>query len=161
MRELVDAFHQDRTLVNHHIASFNDFLEHRLQQIIDNVRIGDDDTERGTIQTDIEGFKIKLGKISVKRPQVKEADGSLRPLTPMEARLRNLTYQAPVQLEFIPVIDGVEHEAEVVNIGKLPIMTRSANCNIAKSTFEETEERKLTPDEYHHKLTDAGEDPLD
>jgi DNA-directed RNA polymerase subunit B len=161
MRELVDAFHDERTLVNHHIASFNDFLEHRLQQIIDNVRIGDEETERGTIQTDIEGFKIKLGKISVKRPQVKEADGSLRPLTPMEARLRNLTYQAPIQLEFIPVIDGVEHEAEVVNIGKLPIMARSNHCNIAKTTFEETEERKLAPEEYHAKLVDAGEDPLD
>ncbi|MBI2078726.1 MAG: DNA-directed RNA polymerase subunit B'', partial [Euryarchaeota archaeon] len=161
MRELVDAFYAERTVVNHHIASFNDFLEHRLQGIIDNVRIGDEETERGTIQTDIEGFKIKLGRISVKRPVVKEADGSLRPLTPMEARLRNLTYQAPIQLEFIPIIDGVEHEAEIVNIGKLPIMARSNHCNIAKSTFEETEERKLTEEEYHAKLIESGEDSLD
>src|SRR5687767_790579 len=161
MRELVDAFYQERTIVNHHIASFNDFLEHRLQSIIDNVRIGDEETERGTIQTDIEGFKIKLGRISVKRPVVKEADGSLRPLTPMEARLRNLTYQAPIQLEFIPIIDGVEHEAEIVNIGKLPIMSRSSHCNIAKTTFEETEERKLAEDEYHGKLVESGEDPID
>jgi len=161
MRELVDAFYAERTVVNHHIASFNDFLEHRLQGIIDNVRIGDEETERGTIQTDIEGFKIKLGRISVKRPVVKEADGSLRPLTPMEARLRNLTYQAPIQLEFIPIIDGVEHEAEIVNIGKLPIMARSNHCNIAQSTFEETEERKLTAEEYHAKLIESGEDSLD
>lgn len=161
MRELVDAFYEERTVVNHHIASFNDFLEHRLQGIIDNVRIGDEETERGTIQTDIEGFKIKLGRISVKRPVVKEADGSLRPLTPMESRLRNLTYQAPIQLEFIPIIDGVEHEAEIVNIGKLPIMVRSNHCNIAKTTFEETEERKLAEDEYHGKLVESGEDPLD
>lgn len=161
MRELVDAFYQERTVVNHHIASFNDFLEHRLQSIIDNVRIGDEETERGTIQTDIEGFKIKLGRISVKRPVVKEADGSLRPLTPMESRLRNLTYQAPIQLEFIPIIDGVEHEAEIVNIGKLPIMSRSNHCNIAKTTFEETEERKLAEEEYQQKLVESGEDPLD
>ncbi len=161
MRELVDAFYGDRTIVNHHIASYNDFLDHRLQTIIDNIRIGDDETERGTIQTDIEGFQIKLGKVSVKRPRVREADGSDRPLTPMEARLRNLTYQAPVLLEFIPVIDGVEHEAEIVEVGKLPIMTGSANCNIAQSTFEEQEERKLTPEEFSEKLIQAGEDPLD
>jgi DNA-directed RNA polymerase subunit B len=161
MRELVDAFYKERTIVNHHLASYNDFLDHRLQTIIDNIRIGDDETERGTIQTDIEGFRIKLGKITVKRPRVREADGSDRPLTPMEARLRNLTYQAPVLLEFIPVIDGVEHEAEMVEVGKLPIMTRSSNCNIAWTTFEEQEERKLTPEEYHEKLRAAGEDPLD
>jgi len=68
---------------------YNDFLSHRLQHVIDNIRIGDDETsERGVVQTDIEGYFIKLGKISIGRPVVKEADGSLRPLTPMESRLR-------------------------------------------------------------------------
>src|SRR5919204_5001491 len=161
MRELVDAFYKERTVVNHHIASFNDFLEHRLQSIIDNVRIGDEETERGTVQTDIEGFKIKLGRISVKRPVVKEADGSLRPLTPMESRLRNLTYQAPLTLEFIPVIDGIEHEPELVNIGRLPIMVHSSHCNINRKILDETEGRALTDDEYKAKLVELQEDPLD
>ena len=133
MRELVDAFYTERSIVNHHLASYNDFLAHRMQHVIDHIRIGDDDTaERGIVQTDIEGFFIRLGKVSVARPVVKEADGSLRPLTPMEARLRNLTYQAPVTLEFIPVIDGVEHEPETVQVGRLPSMDNSSNCNIIR-----------------------------
>lgn len=161
MRQLVDAFYKERTVVNHHIASYNDFLARRLQTIIENIRIGDDTAERGTIQTDIEGYLIKLGKISVRRPIVKEADGSLRPLTPMEARLRNLTYQAPVYLEFIPVIDGVEHEAEVVQIGKLPIMIGSKNCNIARGTFEEELGHPIADEEYQDRLVNVQEDPLD
>lgn len=161
MRELVDAFYGERTVVNHHIASYNDFLVNRLQNIIDNIRIGDETAERGTIQTDIEGYVIKLGKITVRRPIVKEADGSLRPLTPMEARLRNLTYQAPVYLDFIPVIDGVEHEAENVQIGKLPIMIKSKHCNIARDTFEEELGHPIAHDEYKERLIAVQEDPLD
>ncbi len=162
MRELVDAFYEERSIVNHHIASYNDFVQKRLQHVIDNIRIGDDETaERGSVQTDIEGYQIKLGKVSVGRPVVKEADGSLRPLTPMEARLRNLTYQAPLTLEFIPVIDGIEHEAEIVNVGRLPIMVNSGHCNISRQILSEVEGHDIGDDEYKEKLIELQEDPLD
>jgi DNA-directed RNA polymerase subunit B len=162
MRELVDAFYAERSIVNHHIASYNDFLKDRLQHVIENIRIGDDDTaERGVVQTDIEGYYIKLGKIKIGKPVVKEADGSLRPLTPMESRLRNLTYQAPLSLEFVPVIDGIEHEPELVNIGRLPIMVNSSHCNINRKVLEEIEGRPYSDEEYTAKLIDLQEDALD
>ncbi len=162
MRELVDAFYKERSIVNHHIASYDDFLAHRLQHVIDHIRVGDDDTsERGVVQTDIEGYQIKLGKISIGYPVVKEADGSLRPLTPMEARLRNLTYQAPLTLEFIPVIDGIEHEAELVNVGRLPVMVHSNHCNIGRKRQEEVSGRPLSDPEYRRKLIELQEDSLD
>ena len=111
MRELVDAFYRERSIVNHQIASYNDFLERRLQHIIDTTTVGEagegEETERGYIYPEIEGFKIKLGKIKVGRPEVKEADGSIRELFPMEARLRDLDYEAPIWLEFIPIRDGI------------------------------------------------------
>jgi DNA-directed RNA polymerase subunit B len=162
MRELVDAFYAERSIVNHHIASYNDFLATRLQHVIDHIRIGDDDTaERGIVQTDIEGYYIKLGKISIGRPVVKEADGSLRPLTPMEARLRNLTYQAPLTLEFVPVIDGIEHEPEIVQVGRLPIMAHSDHCNINRKIVDEAEGRPLNDAEYAQRLIELQEDNLD
>ncbi len=162
MRELVDAFYKERSIVNHHIASYNDFLASRLQHVIDHIRIGDDETsERGVVQTDIEGYYIKLGKVGIGRPVVKEADGSLRPLTPMEARLRNLTYQAPLTLEFVPVIDGIEHEPEMVQIGRLPVMVHSDHCNIDRKVVEETEGRPLSDEEYRDRLIEMQEDALD
>ncbi|HET6403888.1 MAG TPA: DNA-directed RNA polymerase subunit B'' [Candidatus Thermoplasmatota archaeon] len=161
MRELVDAFYRERSLANHHIMSYNDFSNYWLQDIIDKIKVGDDEAERGTITTDIEGYEVKLGKIRIGNPLVKEADGSTRLLTPMEARLRNLTYEAPMYLEFIPIIEGVEHEPEEVRIGDMPIMVKSAKCNITKENLERHEGTIFTPEEYYRRLMELQEDPLD
>ena len=137
MRELVDAFYRDRSIVNHQIASYDDFLDKRLQKIVDSTVIGqEEEMEKGYIYPEIEGYKIKFGKIKVLCPEVKEADGTERPLTPMEARLRDLTYEAHVELEFIPVKNDVEYEPETVKIGELPIMIKSKRCNISKKVLE-------------------------
>ena len=134
MRKLVDSFYRDRSIVNHQIASYDDFLEHRLQNIIDSTMIGqEEEMERGFIYPEIEGYKIKFGKITVGTPEVKEADGTKRPLKPMEARLRDLTYEAPLTLEFIPVKDEVEYEPEEVKIGN----------QVYKMSIKKIEEKEL------------------
>ena len=138
MRELVDTFYRERSIVNHQIASYNDFLERRLQSIVDSTIIGqEEEMERGFIYPEIEDYKIKFGKISIGKPEVKEADGTIRSLTPMEARLRDLTYEAPLTLEFIPVKDDIEYDPEEVRVGELPIMIKSKACNLAKNSIEE------------------------
>lgn len=162
MRELVDAFYKNRSIVNHQIASYNDFLEHRLQNIVDNAIIGqEEEMERGFIYPEIEGYKIKFGKVSIGKPAVKEADGTIRELTPMEARLRDLTYEAPLTLEFIPVKDGVEYEPDEVRIGELPIMIKSRTCNLARHTMEKRKDHELSDEEYKKELQKMQEDPLD
>ena len=162
MKELIDAFYKDRSIVNHQIASYNDFLERRLQNIVDSTTIGqEEEAEKGFIYPEIEGYKIKFGKISVGSPEVKEADGTVRPLTPMEARLRDLTYEAPIELEFIPVINDVEYEPESVRIGELPVMIKSEKCNIYKKIIEDRKGHQLSKDEYIVELQKSQEDPLD
>ncbi len=163
MRELVDAFYRDRSIVNHQIASYDDFLNNRLQRIVDNTVIGqeEDNMEKGFIYPEIEGYKIKFGKIKVWTPEVKEADGTERPLTPMEARLRDLTYEARVELEFIPVKNEVEYETETVRVGELPIMVKSKSCNISKKVLEERLDRIIANEDYVSELQKLQEDPLD
>ncbi len=161
MRELVDAFYDERSVANHHLMSYNDFVNNWIQRVVDNISVGDDETPNGIVQTDVEGYKIKLGKIRVGRPQRKEADGSTDYLTPMEARLRDMTYDAPVFMEFIPVLEGIEHEPEEVNIGNLPIMVKSDRCNIVKDNLEELQNASYTDEEYHEELRRLQEDPLD
>ncbi|MEA3458525.1 MAG: DNA-directed RNA polymerase subunit B, partial [Candidatus Thermoplasmatota archaeon] len=162
MRKLVDAFYKDRSIVNHQIESYDDFLERRLQNIIDSAMIGqEEEMERGFIYPEIEGYKIKFGKIKVGSPEVKEADGTKRPLQPMEARLRNLTYESPLTLEFIPVKDEVEYEPEEVKIGNLPVMLKSKACNLAKYSIERKKDREITKEEYDKELQKMQEDPLD
>lgn len=167
MRELVSAFFHDRSIVNHHLASFNDFLpthdnpNSRMQRIVNNLRVGEED-ERGLIRLDLrseDNVFVKLGRITVGAPYVKEANGSVHELTPIEARLRNLTYTAPIYLEFTIVENGIDREVEKVHIGDLPIMGKSKKCNIHIENIKT--DRDLTLEEYQQRLVELGEDPLD
>jgi DNA-directed RNA polymerase subunit B len=185
MRELVDAFFRDRSIVNHHIASFNDFLPtidnagSRMQRIVDNIRSSPEDERRGVFKLDedrTEGdvIEIRIGRkrddrgridpeakptISVGEPVAKEANGAQHPLTPMEARLRNLNYTAPIYLDFTVYENGIEREPERVHIGNLPIMTKSKRCALHRENLET--EGELTPGELDRQFLKKGEDPKD
>lgn len=186
MRDLVEVYFKERSIVNHHISSFNDFLStldnpnSRMQKIVDNLRVSAEEIDRGIIRLDpdkTEGriVEIRVGRrrdektgnidpqarptIQVTLPVVREANGASHSLTPMEARLRNLNYLAPVALEFTIVEDGIEKEPEKVHIGDLPIMVKSKRCTLYKENMEE--ERELTEAEYDNRLIQAGEDPKD
>jgi DNA-directed RNA polymerase subunit B len=186
LRELVETYFRERTVVNHHIASYNDFLptiDHpnsRMQKIVDNVRASPDEAERGIIKLDpdrTEGkiIEIHIGRkrdektgqtdmnarptIMVGRPVIKEANGATHDLYPMEARLRNLNYSAPIWLEFTVVEDGIEREAEKVHIGDLPVMIKSKKCNLHKDNIEMDREPSL--EELDKFLVDQGEDLCD
>ena len=66
MREIVDAFFRERSIVNHHLASFNDFLptkdnpNSRMQRIVDDARVSEDSTERGVIRLDVQKTKSSI-----------------------------------------------------------------------------------------------------
>jgi len=185
MRELVESFFRERSIVNHHIASFNDFLptidnpNSRMQRIVDNMRSSPEDERRGIFKLDedrTEGdvIEIRIGRrrddrgridieakptIRVGTPVVKEANGATHPLTPMEARLRNLNYTAPIHLDFTIVENGIEREPETVHIGNLPIMTKSKKCSLHKENLET--EGEMSEDDYRRNLIEKGEDPYD
>src|SRR5437773_6430291 len=186
MRELIDAFFRERSIVNHHIASFNDFLptidnpNSRMQRIVDNLRSSPEDDRRGVIKLDedrTEGdvIEIRIGRkrddrgridleakptITLGLPVVKEANGATHPLNPMESRLRNLNYTAPIYLDFTVIENGIEREPERVHIGNFPIMVKSKRCLLYKENMEN--EGELTLDEYRRKLIeDTQEDPVD
>lgn len=109
--------------------SFNHFLEHNLQKVVDEQRIIETDIEnRGK---DNEAVWVELGTIHVKKPVVREADGSQSTLFPAEARLRNLTYAAPLELDMTLVQGDVRGEPITTVIGQLPIMIGSEACNLA------------------------------
>jgi len=79
---LVQKFFEGTNLVQSDIESFNNFVEQQLQRIVDTNSI----IEPTIIPHNIEEFKIRFDKIVVKRPEITEADGSKRPIYPVEAR---------------------------------------------------------------------------
>jgi len=106
-------------LIKHQLNSYNDFVNHVMQSIVD---------ETGVIDTRIPNLQIKFGKIKLDKPEVKEIDSTMHKLTPNDARLRNMTYSGKLSLEIISVMDGVERPGNDVMIGEFPIMVRSDNC---------------------------------
>ncbi len=135
---LSKAYFTSEKIVRHHVDSFNDFLDIGLQKVIDEQRI---------IETDIEGTYVRLGKIRVGSPVVKEADGAVDKLYPTESRLRNITYAAPLYLGMTIVSATGEKEEKDAEIGLLPIMIWSKKCNIVGLSEKEMKE--------------FGEDPQD
>ncbi|MGQ9565731.1 MAG: DNA-directed RNA polymerase subunit B [Candidatus Bathyarchaeales archaeon] len=144
---LEKSFFKEKGLVKQHLDSYNEFIDHGLQEVINEV---------GQIDIEIpeSPYQIKLGQVWVIDPQsrisgpyITEVDGTKHEIYPMEARFRNLSYAAPVALEMTPIIDGREQDTELVLIGDLPVMLKSKLCVLSV----------LSPEE----LIAAGEDPND
>lgn len=127
-------------IARQHLNSFNEFLEKELQSIIDDVG-----------QVEIENseypYRIQLGRVRLEQPRMMELDGSITHITPGEARLRNVSYTAPIMLEANVVEEGKVLEGKFVHIGVLPIMVKSKKCILYN----------LPPE----KLIGQGEDTLD
>ncbi len=185
MREIVEAFFKNESVVSHQLDSFNYFVATKedpnniMQHIVDETRPTDDDTP-GAIHLDPSktagreiviyfgrnlpnGRKTNESTIWVERPEIKEASGASKQITPSEARLRDLNYTAPIMLKLRVVEDGVEKESETIKIGDLPIMVRSKVCTLHENNLDKYIERNggSVEDSRENKLRFVGEDPND
>jgi len=181
---LIRAFFQSKNaagtsaaLVNHQLGSYNDFLPHKgnpapwMQRVVNNIAVGTDEGMRGSIRLELGDLDVivKLGKARMGQPMVVEANGSQSMATPMMARLRNLTYAAPVFLEFTVIEEDLEIEEGEEEIGMMPVMVKSTRCNLHReSEYLRTKyEKRLGPDggftddEYATILQLEQEDPED
>ena len=127
-------------IARQHLNSFDEFLENGLQQIIQEVN-----------QIDIENaeypYKIQLEKIKLQQPRMMELDGSITHVTPAEARLRNISYVAPIMMEISVIEDNKMLEKRFIHVGDMPVMVKSNACIL--HSFNE------------QKLIDYQEDPRD
>ncbi|MEM4703311.1 MAG: DNA-directed RNA polymerase subunit B'' [Candidatus Pacearchaeota archaeon] len=120
---LIKKYLEQHSLVESNIKSYNDFIERKLQEIVDHIN---EEIPRDEVE-------LWLGRIFVGKPQLIEADGSVREILPIEAKLRKLTYSAPIYLEI-----GVgSKEYTKVEIGKIPVMVKSKICNLNGMTRDE------------------------
>ncbi|MEK6934212.1 MAG: DNA-directed RNA polymerase subunit B'' [Nanoarchaeota archaeon] len=131
---IVRKYLEQHSLVESNILSFNNFINIRMQQIVDemNSNISNEEVE------------IKLGKIRIEKPNLIESDGSTNLVTPTIARLRNLTYSAPIFVELTVKFAGQSDSSEV-EIGRIPIMVRSAVCNTYGMNREQLRQLFMDP----------------
>jgi len=137
--ELIESYFRVNPLVKQQLTSYNKFVERGIQEVIDRI---------GRVQTNVEGFELKLGKVRIEQPRYYEVKGGYRQILPNEARLRNLTYAAPIFLEIIPVFNGVERPVySDVFIGEMPVMLKSKLCYLSTMRRDELIENGEDPDD--------------
>lgn len=99
---VITSFFETRGLVSQQLDSFEEFIETSIQQLVleDKKLILDQPAQHITENDDVNRrYEITFGDIFLSKPSQTEADGTTSTLLPQEARLRNLTYAAPLYVE--------------------------------------------------------------
>jgi DNA-directed RNA polymerase II subunit RPB2 len=110
---VISSFFDQKGLVRQQLDSFDEFVQNTMQELIDEnaeLILDQADQHTGHDADTTRRYEIHFGQIYLCRPTVTEADGAVVPVFPQEARLRNLTYSAPLYIEMTKrVLVGVEN----------------------------------------------------
>lgn len=134
---VIERFIKEKGLVRQHINSYNDFITRKLREIIE---------EESIVQTSSPNFYAVITDVKVGNPQVREFDGSINTsITPLECRIRNLTYASPVYVNIVLVEDGIKSASpEPILLCEIPVMVRSVKD--PTSTMDEKTLREIGED---------------
>jgi DNA-directed RNA polymerase II subunit RPB2 len=139
-----------KEFINHQLTSYKQFITKDIGDIIRqfNTRIlyfnYDPEANKHRLELHIDFLDYSIGNSTIH-----ENDGSYQQMTPMLARLRNLTYSAPftVNLKLTRIVrtkdttkshhnldceDIKEQYFDNINFGKIPIMVKGHNCILNK-----------------------------
>ncbi|KAK9762531.1 DNA-dependent RNA polymerase II, variant 2 [Basidiobolus ranarum] len=146
---VVTSFFEERGVVRQQLDSFDEFIQNTIQDIVDeNANIVIESSSYGC-DLNITQYQVHFGQIYLSKPTITESDGSASPISPHEARLRQLTYSAPLYVDMRKCVDSNPNETsnrrltghsslsstteqyDKMFIGKIPIMLRSSFCILA------------------------------
>ncbi|TPX41362.1 DNA-directed RNA polymerase [Synchytrium endobioticum] len=160
---IISCFFNSRGgLVRQQLSSFNDFIENTIQEVVDelgSVTVQTNAQHTGDEEDVTRKYVIKFGQVFMSKPRHREDDGAEhRELYPQDARLRDLTYAAPLMVnittEMYELIhptadkgdpdswekqDIGEEEFERMPLGSIPIMLRSKFCILDGLSTEDLE----------------------
>lgn len=170
---VINSFFEDKGLVSQQLDSFDEFINNTMQEIVDENQslVLQTSTQYSGQENDVtKQYIIKFGQIYLSKPTMTESDGVTNYMYPNEARLRNLTYCAPVYVDMRKMVQkadpkdernrGITNPTEMhwqveeedeedtkVFIGKVPMMLKSQHCVLKKLEVKD--------------LHDVGECPYD
>ncbi|CAE7240323.1 NRPB2 [Symbiodinium sp. CCMP2456] len=158
---IIDSFFQEKGLVFQQLGSFDQFIVYEMQRVVDAqtpIECTPQDQYHPEEKVDSRKTYVwKFGQLHFNKPTVDEVDGTALQLTPREARLRNLSYAAPVFVDIERKVYQVNDDGErtltqednysKVFLMRMPIMVRTEYCWLK--------------DANDRQLTEFGECPLD
>ncbi|MBN2420701.1 DNA-directed RNA polymerase subunit B'' [Candidatus Woesearchaeota archaeon] len=142
-KKLIKKYFEEKSFVASNVTSFNNFVEKELNEIMEENKV----IEPTIIPHNVDSFQIKLDKIWITEPEITEADGSKRKIYPIEARIRKLTYAAPIYINISAHINGIQRETFTAQIGNMPIMLKSKFCHLCKLSKQELVAKGEDPNE--------------
>ena len=145
---VIDSYFRDqKVLVKHQIESYNDFVDNKIQKIINEFNpvrsLTDFNEDLGKYMTE---YHIEFGDISISKPIINDNDGEVKVMYPNDARLRNLTYSSALACDvrqkivrYNPKNLAEQDITEIpimknVPLGKIPIMLQSKYCVLSDQT---------------------------
>lgn len=145
--DVIDTFFkQDNILIDHHLNSFNYFMNYELQSIVrekdyNPIKIFNKDTWNEELQLYTETYQIEFGKVYISKPVLYDAPN--KPMYPYEARLRKLTYGANMYIDIHHKTVKIDNETGLQEIipyptlekypcGRMPIMVGSKYCILSE-----------------------------
>ena len=128
---------------NNHVTelqklSFEDFLHNKIPSIIDSdapICVETCDKKQR--------YEVKITNMYIDRPHIIEEDRKINYITPMDARHRDLTYDAPVSIDIETTLYNQNNhilETKTYNrhiICRIPIMVKSSKCNFYNKSSSE------------------------
>lgn len=141
--EVIDKYfryNKGYQLIKHQTESFNDFLLNKLEQIIEGFNpieihhqyIPEEDKFKYILT-------IELKNPVLAKPTISEKDGSVKIMTPNDARQRNFTYSSNLTVDMYINTKTIGTDGEYISdskrinnisLGKVPIMVKSNYCVI-------------------------------
>lgn len=126
--DVLPDFLRTRGVASQHIESFNYLLNTEIHNIVRaNEKIISDQDPR---------WFLKYEAVRVQKPSKMEDMGK-RSVTPHECRLRDMTYSAIVEVDFKYMRGAELQRIRNREIGRIPIMLRSANCVLSGKSQDE------------------------
>ncbi|KAJ3401560.1 DNA-dependent RNA polymerase II [Chytriomyces hyalinus] len=143
---VISSFFQEKGLVSQQLASYNEFIQNTMQEIVEENQppaIETNSSYSGADDDVSKRYIIKFGQVYLAKPQRREGDGEIDVnFHPQKARLRNLTYAAPIYIDVSlsvkraiiaedgeqEFVDETAPQTAKIYAGEMPIMLKSDFC---------------------------------
>ncbi|VAI88535.1 unnamed protein product [Triticum turgidum subsp. durum] len=153
-KEAARSFFTEKGLISHQINSYNDFISHGLQELVDSLGeiTVEPDYDPSKSVGDWRHATVKFGRVALEKPTFwadnSELDEQKLRLKPVHARLQNMTYSSKMNVEMTVQVYSLNQsdksktgkdpyiqkklilspETKWVTIGRLPVMVKSSLC---------------------------------
>lgn len=134
--KIIGNFFKKKGLVYQQIEHFNYYINHGIQEVIDEEAVIE------IIQKKGQRYTIQFNSVSVSPPGIIEENRDLKIIYPDETRRRDLNYDSAICCDITEtlyedekIIEQTEHRR--ITIGRTPIMLRSDRCNLKNLTKAE------------------------